>query len=206
VTVGLLAGLLRPRAAAPAPPPDADHWYDLADEGPTAAGVCVTPDSALRVASVFACVRLLGNTIGSLPMFVYERLERGKRKAAEHPLYGVLHGRPNEWQTPFEFRQMMQSHLCLRGNAYARIVPGVRGAVDQLIPLHPDRVDVFRIDGGRLGYMVGRFDSPARERLTQDEVFHLRGFSSARRPRSASATCTRSPRRSRKHSCASTGS
>lgn len=175
--MGLLAGLLRPRAAAPAPPPDAGFWYDHLDEGPTAAGVSVTPDSALRVASVFACVRLLANTIGSLPMFVYERLDRGKRKAAEHPLYGVLHGRPNEWQTPFEFRQMMQSHLCLRGNAYARIVPGVRGAVDQLVPLHPDRVDVFRLDGGRLGYTVGRPDSPARERLTQDEVFHLRGFS-----------------------------
>lgn len=175
--MGLLAGLLRPRTAAPTPPPDADFWYEPRDDGPTAAGVCVTPDSALRVASVFACVRLLGNTIGSLPMFVYERMERGKRKATEHPLYGLLRDRPNDWQTPFEFRQMMQSHLCLRGNAYARILPGVRGAVDQLIPLHPDRVDVFRLDNGRLGYTLGRPDSPARERLTQDEVFHLRGFS-----------------------------
>jgi HK97 family phage portal protein len=73
---------------------------------------------------------------------------------------------------------MMQGHLELRGNAYAEIKPGPRGAVDQLIPMHPDRVHVERVKPtGRLRYV---YNDPLTDRtrtLVQEEVFHLRNFS-----------------------------
>ena len=120
--------------------PDDDFWYGPA-MGPTASGARVTPDTALQLTAVFACVRVLSETVASLPLFIYRwRSDGGKERAPYNPLYDVLHNHPNQWQTSFEFREMMQGHLELRGNAYAQIVSGARGAVDQLIPLHPDRV------------------------------------------------------------------
>jgi HK97 family phage portal protein len=73
---------------------------------------------------------------------------------------------------------MMQGHVELRGNAYAEIKPGPRGAVDQLIPLHPDRVHVERmLPSGKLRY---RYDDPLTNNtrvLMEEEVFHLRNYS-----------------------------
>ena len=68
---------------------------------------------------------------------------------------------------------MMMMHLVLRGNAYAEIVPGPRGAVDRLEPLHPDRVTCRRLTDGALAYDVTDWRGQAK-RLLQDEILHLR--------------------------------
>jgi HK97 family phage portal protein len=159
-------------------PPDADMWYHGIGYH-TATGLKISPESALRVAAVFACIRVRAETLGSLPGIIYRRKPDGsKERASDHPLYKVLHDRPNALQTSMDFVQMMQAHLDLRGNAFARIVPGPRGAIDQLIPLHPDRVRVFRLPNGRLRYQVMTFYSADIETLSQEEVLHLRGLSS----------------------------
>ncbi len=59
----------------------------------------VTPDSSLRMAAVFACARILSETVASLPLITYERLERGKRRAQDFYLYELLHDRPNSRMT-----------------------------------------------------------------------------------------------------------
>ena len=103
----------------------------------------------------------------------------GKPRDYEHPLARVLHDQPNSWQTAYEFRAMLQAHLSLRGNAYARIVAANGNPVAALLPLHPDRVRPLpeRV-GGRLAYeYVPR--RGAREVLLQEEVLHLRGLSLA---------------------------
>jgi HK97 family phage portal protein len=124
-------------------------------------------------------VRVVSETLASLPLIIYKSLPDGSKiRATQHPLYRVLHDSPNQWQTSFEFIEMMQAHLELRGNAFAHIVPGPRGAIDQLIPLHPDLVQVYRLPSGRLKYQVrSRFTSEVDWYLA-DEIFHLRGLSS----------------------------
>lgn len=170
-----LLSRLRVRADA-TPAPDDDFWYGPA-QGSTASGARVTPDTALQLAAVFGCVRVISETVASLPLLMYRwRSDGGKERAADHPLYDILHDRPNAWQTSFEFREMMQAHLELRGNAYAQIVPGRRGAVDQLIPLHPDRVTPRSAPGNRIIYKVNWNDGTSSD-LLQEEIFHLRGFS-----------------------------
>jgi len=157
--------------AGETPAPSDDFWYT-----PLHGGGEVTPDTAIQTAAVMACVRVLAETVGQLPLHLMRETGRKKEKAVEEPLYEVLHNRPNDWQTPFEFREMQQGHLALRGNAYAQIRPGARGAVDQLVPLHPDRMQVFRLVNGRIAYLYQ--DERGRQyRLTQDEVFHLRFMS-----------------------------
>lgn len=154
---------------------DERYWHHLGVE--SAAGVQVSPESAKRASAVYCCVNIRAETIASLPLIVYRRLPNGdKERAPEHPLYGVLHDRPNQWQTSFEWREMMQRHLDLRGNAYSQILPGENGPVGRLIPLHPDRVRTVRYTDGSIDYQV-RTLSGQTDTLQSSEVLHLRGWS-----------------------------
>ena len=138
----------------------------------TLAASPVTPTTAESLSAVQACVSAISETIGSLPLHLYRRTDAGREKANDHPLYRCLHDQPNERQSALEFREMMQAAVLLRGNAFARIVRGYDGQVRQLVPIHPDRVRVLDLDSGRLGYEVST--TTGTERLTQDEIFHLR--------------------------------
>jgi|SRR5665213_869299 len=156
------------------PGPTSDFWYS-----PYALGG-ITPDRALGYPAVYSCVRVCAETLASYPLIVYQRLaDGGKRRAKEHPLYKLLGSRPNEWQTSFEWIEMQQGHLDLRGNAYNYIKPGLNGAIDQLVPLHPDRVVVWRIPGtNTIQYKVGSAATGRIYTYNQDEIFHIRGWSS----------------------------
>lgn len=165
-------------AAGQALPPWDDYWYQRPGFN-SASGMAVSPETAMRLSAVFSCVRVRSEDLASLPLIVYERTqEGGKRRAIEHPLYRVLHDAPNPWQTSLEFIEMMQAHLDLRGNAFARILPGQRGPIGQMIPLHPDLVMVYRMPDGRLKYQVRRRFQAEVDWYTQDEILHLRGLSS----------------------------
>lgn len=129
---------------------------------------------AESLSAVYSCVAAISETIASLPLVLYRReADEGREKAADHPLYKVLHDAPNDRQTALEFREMMQASVLLRGNAYARIIRGNDGQVRQLIPVPADRVTVLELDNGRLAYEYS--DSKGNHiRLLQDEMFHLR--------------------------------
>lgn len=134
----------------------------------------VTPARAESVSAVYACVQAVAETIASLPLILYRRTEDdGRVRAADHPLYRVLHDQPNEIQTALEFREQLQAAVLLRGNAFARIGFGYDGRVRELVPIHPDRVQLVELDNGRLAYDVTDTRG-ARSRLVQEEVLHLR--------------------------------
>jgi phage portal protein BeeE len=141
----------------------------------TASGASVTPNTAMRVAAVYACVRIISGAVATLPLHIKKRVdERTRKDASDSPLWKVLRRRPNRWQTPSQFRRMLHAHLLLRGNAYAMIVWS-RGIVQELIPLHPDRVEVKQNDDLSLTYVYTRKNG-TRIELPQKEVFHLVGL------------------------------
>ena len=141
----------------------------------TGSGATVTPNSAMRVATVYACVRIISGAVATLPLHIKRRVdERTREDASDTPIWTVLRKKPNRWQTPSQFRRMLQAHLLLRGNAYAMIVRS-RRLVQELIPLHPDRVEVKQGDDLGLEYSYTRQDG-RRIRLAQTEVFHLVGL------------------------------
>lgn len=155
-----------------------DHWYSPKPGFLSQAGTYVSPETALKLAAVYSCVRVVSETIASLPLVIYRHLPKGgKERANQHPLYDVLQT-PNIWQTGFEFWEMMEAHVDLRGNAFAEIISGNGRAIDQLIPLHPDRVRVFRLASGRLRYEYTSYFDGSTTRLSQDQMFHLRGLTS----------------------------
>lgn len=175
---GMLGFRAEEQSGGGAPAPWSDFWYERLGIG-SSSGMVVTEDTAKRLATVLACVGVIGRNIGMMPCKIYTEAPDGSKKlVTHHPLYDVLYSRPNTQQTAFEFKQMMQGHLELRGNAYAEIVPGKRGAVDQLKPLHPDRVTVRQLKPS--GNIVYDYNDPLTgnsRRLVQEEVFHLRNFS-----------------------------
>lgn len=159
------------QAARPAS--DDDFWYRPVAAA-TSGGMRVNAASATRASAVYACVVLLSDTVGSLPLHIFERTTNGKRRAENHPLADILQHQPNVWQSSQEFRTMMQTHALLRGNAIARRLSGPRGAVDQLVPLNPDHVQIDQLESGRLVYRYTPSGDAQAVTLSQDEVFHLR--------------------------------
>jgi HK97 family phage portal protein len=153
---------------------DYDQWLELGLAGGTESGVSVTSDSALRVSSVYSCVRILAETVAMLPLITYERLARGKRRASEHPLYALLHDRPNDFMTAYTFRETVQGHLALRGNAYIHVDYDGAGRVEELFPLRPDRLIQIVERDGRLMY---QYQLPEAIRwFTDAEIWHLRSL------------------------------
>ena len=145
----------------------------------TVAGVPISPESSLSCSAVLACVRVLSESIASMPFNLYRRLPGGGKEIAEgHPLQEVLAYQPNDWMTSFEWREWMQSQMLLWGNAYCLIKPGRRGAVDQLIPLHASRMKIVRLENGKLQYQYTEEGKPTPTLYRQDQVFHLRWLSS----------------------------
>lgn len=155
-----------------------DFWYSPIGV-PSWSGVVVTPETALQVPAVWNCLKLIADPIAHLPLIIHERKTVGgktqKTRVDNHPLFDVLHNRPNDEQTAYEFRGQMQWDLGIHNAAFAEIIPGRRGPIDQLIRLDPQRMMAKRVrPGGPIGY---RYNEPnGRTRLLRsDQVFHLRG-------------------------------
>jgi len=142
----------------------------------SSSGEVVTPETAMRVSAVYTCVKILSRQLATMPLNVYRRVgESGREIAKEHPLQKLFHyDRTNAFQTYFDFKQMMQARLCLRGNAYAFIVFGRGGEIKALRPLHPDHV-VPREQNGEVVYDY--FTSRGKMTLGRDEVLHLKDIS-----------------------------
>lgn len=153
-------------------------FEEIVEQRKTTAGVPISPEESLRCSAILACVRVVSESVASLPCHVYRKTAAGKEIAEDFPLYDVLAYQPNEWMTSYEWRELMQSHLLLWGNAYSLIKSGRRGPVDQLIPLHPSRMTIERLTNGRLRYLYKDPNSPTPIPYRQDQIFHLRWLSS----------------------------
>lgn len=167
----LLAG------AADSYPPDHDFWYrptgSLSDSG-----LRVDEDTAQRVSAWFRGKDLLATSLAMLPFPIYRQLpeDRGRDRAKDHPLYRVLHNRPNRWQNSFEWRKLMMANLIDHGNGYNFILPSPDYFVGELRPiLPPTRVRPKQQPDGRIVYFVQNVEG-GRDSFSEAEIFHLRGL------------------------------
>lgn len=158
--MALLAPLFEKRASAlssglgPGDPALASFFQPVN----TSSSKVVTADIAMRVSTVFACVKRISETIAMLPLNVMQNLpDGGHRIATDHRLYKVLRNQANRWQTSYDWRMMMQAHILLRGNGYSQIVPTPGMGMNELVPLHPDRVWPFVVTPNGVKYYM--FDS-----------------------------------------------
>jgi len=134
----------------------------------------VNQSTAMGVGAFTAGIRLIAEDIASMPLIVYERLERGKRRAPEHPAYQILHDSPNPEMTSMVFRETGVAHMYSWGNWYAEKELNGLGVPVRLWPLRPDRMTPEWKDGKRVYKYVLPDGSgvvlPARN------VFHVPGW------------------------------
>jgi len=131
------------------------RWSEMGiGGGPTVAGVDVTPEKALSVPSVFACVSVISQDVAKTPIKLRQRVaEDTFEDALSHPLYELLNSLPNPETTAFSFKQTMMLDLLAHQRAYAEIVR-VDGQIVALWRLDPEAVIVDRDEQRRKRYRV----------------------------------------------------
>lgn len=139
-------------------------------------GVRVTSENAFKTTCVLACVRVLAETVASLPVHVFQRLPNGGKERFPGWMDQLLSVAPNGWMTSFEWRETSMIHLGLYGNCYSEICAGTAGTIAELVPLHPSRMQVERIENGRLRYTYTE-PSGAKTVYNQDQILHVRWMS-----------------------------
>lgn len=142
--------------------------------GGTSSGKTVNERTAMQTTAVYSCVRILAETVASLPLHTFKHTEGGKEKATEHSIYHLLADEPNPEMTSFVFRETLMGHLLLWGNAYAQIIRNGRGNVIALYPLMPDRMTVDRADSGEIYYIYNK--EGQQYYLRNYEVLHIPGL------------------------------
>lgn len=146
-----------------------EEWF-----GTSSSGKVVTADKAIQLSAVWACVRLLSESISTLPLKIYVRQPDGSRKAAtDHPVYSVLCRRPNSEMTPSRFMLMVVASICLRGNAFIE-KKFIANRLVSLVPLLPQNMVVKRLTTGALEY---KYTENGNERVIPvKNIMHIRGF------------------------------
>lgn len=179
--MGILSGLFRSRDN-PVTDSTSGSVYRFLFGGSTA-GKPVNERSAMQMTAVYACVRILSESIAGLPLHLYRYTDSGgKEKALDNPLYFLLHDEPNPEMTSFVFRETLMTHLLLWGNAYSQIIRNGKGEVVALYPLMPNRMSVDRDDKGNIYYQYQMSDSDVHTMknstviLKPSDVLHVPGL------------------------------
>ena len=178
--MGLFSGLFRARDAPQNRTSGSAYSFFM---GGSTSGKRVNERSSMQMTAVYSCVRILSEAVAGLPLHFYRYTDNGgKEKAADHPLYFLLHDEPNPEMTSFVFRETLMTHLLLWGNAYSQIIRNGKGEVIALYPLMPDRMNVERDSKGQLyyEYTVSMDDAPTVKGSTvvlpPTEVLHIPGL------------------------------
>ena len=157
--------------------PWGDFWFSPVGNR-TGSGARVSGDQAMRLTAVYACVRNVSEDFAKLPFRMFRQANElaPRTPVTEHWLLRLICKRPNAWQTPFSWREMMMGHLALRGNAFNQLVVNGQGEVTDLLPIHPDRVKIELLDNGSYRFQVKQRDGTSVP-YRRDQIWHLKGLS-----------------------------
>lgn len=157
--------------------PDSDFWYNPVA---TASGQRITADSCLSSSPIWGAVRILSESVASLPLHLYQRLPngRGKARALGAPLYSTLHDAPNPYQSAQQFWRLLMTGALLWGDAYALKKPAPGGRSHHLLPLHPDgvRIEASKQLGEPPTYYLRQADGTEKP-YQHYQLFHFNGLS-----------------------------
>lgn len=149
-----------------------DLFREVFGLAPVKSGANVNWTTSFEVSTVMACARVIADGISQVPFKLFQDSGGGARVAVEHPLYELLHLRPNDWMTSFEFRETMALHVVLTGNAIA--FKNFVGDSRELIPFMPQSVTIRRNNDYTITYIVTA-PSGARQEFPQEVIWHWRG-------------------------------
>jgi len=155
-----------------------DFWYGSVSGGaPTNSGVKINDETAMRCATVYACVQVLAGSVMSLPVHLYRRLpDGGKERATNHPLHRLIHDDPHPRMTSPQFFETMMFHLALTGNHYSEKVLSKRGDLAMITPWNPHFTEVRESKSGAVEYVLKLPDGSEKVR-PPETMLHIPALS-----------------------------
>ena len=171
--MGIFASGLEYRAASSLANPEKwlVDWFSRGSD--TYTGKKINEYTAYDVSTFSAAVRIISESVASLPLFLYRQDGNKRSKFTSSSLYNVLHRQPNPEMDSFIWRECATGHLCTWGYHFSEIVRNGMGDVAELWPLRPDKMTMHRIEG-ELYYKYDLDGTPKWFRA--DQILHLRWF------------------------------
>lgn len=142
---------------------------------PTASGISVNAHTALRVPAVIQAVRLIAETVGSLPCKLYRDADGSKEAAKDHAGNRLAHHRVNGWTSAGHLRTLLTTDVLLHGAGYAHVVRTGDGRPAELHRLAPGSVQRRLKDDGEPFYVV-TFANNVRQELSFSDVLYIPAF------------------------------
>ncbi|CAD7026599.1 phage portal protein [Pseudorhizobium endolithicum] len=165
-------GFLQEKKAYPLSDPAISDFFGVA---PTMSGVNVSGHAALYVPAVLQAVRLISETIGSLPCKLYEETEAGKEAAKDHSAHKIVHSRANEWTGAGELRAVLTADAVLRGGGFARVIRFPDGRPFEVVRIKPEKVMILEDEiSGAPVYRVSEATGTRDHHFT--EILHIPCF------------------------------
>ena len=148
-----------------------------ADLDDPAFGDSMDSTTAMKYTAVFACCKVLAETFACMPTMLYRKDQKGEREAVNDlTLYDILHNKPNEEMSPFNFKEACMMSLNLGGNSVCEKLVNGKGQLVGLYPYQHTKVEISRDQGSKKLMYVVR-DGVSTKTLTRDQVFHVPNLS-----------------------------
>ena len=138
-------------------------------------GKSVTESNLMSVSPVWSAIRIISETIGTLPIHLYKRTDNGRERDHDHSLYRLLHTQPNPFMTSVEWREAMAVSLCVWGQSYNR-VDRVGRFVGGIMPVPKTAVTATRENGAAV---YSHTENGVTTKLTREQILPIKGFGSA---------------------------
>jgi HK97 family phage portal protein len=158
-------------------------YSSLAGGLPAWSGEPVSTATSLGLSTVWACNKVISESVGFLPLLMMQEKNGKKEAAASHPVYSALKHAPNAEITSQNFTELLTSHCVLQGNSYSRIVRrSGTGTAVEFYPLCPENVYPDREKTGqkRLVYVLKEANQPDKtftvDRGKPQDILHIRGL------------------------------
>jgi HK97 family phage portal protein len=151
--------------------------YESLGLGRSDAGVLVNEKQAMRLTTMFACIKVISEDLSSLPLSIWQRMpDNSVREATSHSLYPLLHDEPNDNMTSVTFRAAMIASVLAWGNGFALIRRDKASRARSLQPLAPDKTSAVFIDG-KLGFATTQTEDGQPRYIAAENMLHFIGTS-----------------------------
>lgn len=142
------------------------------------ADVYVSPETSLKLAAVYSCIYVISSSLAQMPLHVLRRDGDNVRQATEHPLYYLVHDEPNEWETSYKWRELMQRHVLGWGNGYTEIKRNRRGEVTELAHRMPWESCLTKFSGR---WRYGIYTEEGSWSVHPDDMIHVKALGNCNR-------------------------
>jgi HK97 family phage portal protein len=149
-------------------------WGFLSGGHTSEAGELINDVTAMQITTVFSCIRILAESVASLPVKLFTVTDKGRIQELNNPLHFLLSVSPNEEMSSFSWVETLMCHLALTGNAYVQIQRGADQTPIALWPLNPRLTNPVRLPSGTLAYKTSDGMNGGQTRiLAAKDVIHI---------------------------------